>query len=220
MTEKKKKTNSASAQKRTTGNKKHVNAGKRRNRFPEIAEIEQELDRLGQQGKFRRTLYSTIGTLTVVAAIAVLVATLFLPVVQAKGVSMEADLHAAELIVGIKTSSFEVGQVCSFYFNNKLVLKRVIGTPGDWVNIDDEGRVYVNNVLLEEPYVQEYDKGICDIEFPYQVPDGRVFVLGDNRADSIDSRSTAVGSVEIAEIVGRIVWRVWPLDKIGSLRHI
>ncbi len=133
---------------------------------------------------------------------------------------MEPNLYAGDIIVGVRTNSFELGQVCSFYFNNKLVLKRVIGTAGDWINIDDDGRVYVNNILMEEPYVQEYAKGICDIEFPYQIPDGKVFVLGDNRAESIDSRSTAVGCVPVDEIVGKIIWRVWPLEKAGSLRGI
>ena len=192
----------------------------RRIRFPEIEEIESELERLTQRNKYRRALFSTIGTLAVVAAIAVLVATLFLPVLQVTGTSMEPNLYAGDIIVGVRTNSFELGQVCSFYFNNKLVLKRVIGTAGDWINIDDDGRVYVNNILMEEPYVQEYAKGICDIEFPYQIPDGKVFVLGDNRAESIDSRSTAVGCVPVDEIVGKIIWRVWPLEKAGSLRGI
>jgi len=190
---------------------------KRKYEFPELTEIETELSRLSQKGRYRRALRSTIGTLVVVAAIAVLIATLFLPVLRVTGTSMEPNLYAGDIIVGIKTNSFELGQVCSFYFNNKVVLKRVIGTPGDWVNIDEDGRVYLNNVLLDEPYVQEYAFGICDITFPYQVPDGKIFVLGDNRAESIDSRSTAVGCVAIDEVVGKILFRVWPLNKIGYL---
>ena len=188
--------------------------------FPELEEIEGELNRLSHKRRYHRALMSTIGTLIVVAAVAVLAATLFLPVMRVTGTSMEPNLYAGDIIVGVKTSSFELGQVCSFYFNNKLVLKRVIGNSGDWVNIDGNGRVYVNNVLLDEPYVQEYALGICDITMPYQVPDGKVFVLGDNRAESVDSRSTAVGCVAIEEIVGRIIWRVWPLDKIGYMGGI
>ena len=214
----------ATQEKRKSGKaappKKRETAGRKRQNFPALEEIQGELDRLSQKGKYHRALFSTVGTLAVVAAIAVLVATLFLPVLQVTGTSMEPNLYAGDIIVGVKTNSFELGQVCSFYFNNKLLLRRVIGTPGDWVNIDENGRTYVNNILLDEPYVQEYALGICDIQFPYQVPDGKVFVLGDNRAESIDSRSTAVGCVPIEEIVGKILWRVWPLEKIGYLGGI
>ena len=185
--------------------------------FPVIDDLESELSRLSHRGKYRRALKSTVGTLVVVAAIAVLIATLFLPVLRVTGTSMEPNLYAGDIIVGIKTSRFDLGQVCAFYFNNKLVLKRVIGTAGDWINIDDNGRVYVNDELLNEPYVQEYALGICDIELPYQVPDGRIFVMGDNREASVDSRSSAVGCVAVDEVVGKILFRVWPFEKIGYL---
>jgi len=185
--------------------------------YPGIDSIEMERERLIHRIKFRRALRSTVSTLVVVAAIAVLISSLFLPVLRVTGSSMEPNLFAGDIIIGFKTGEFKRGQICAFSFNNKLVLKRVIGTAGDWVSIDRNGRVSVNNELLEEPYVQEYDLGICDIEMPYQVPDGKVFVLGDNRASSVDSRSTALGCVAIDEIVGKILFRVWPFDRLGIL---
>ena len=193
---------------------------KRRRRklpLPDLEEIEEELERLQSRVSWSRALRSTVSTLIVVAAVAVLVAMLYMPVLRVSGSSMEPNLNDGNIIVGIKSGNFETGQVCCFYYNNRLLLKRVIAVGGDWVEIDDEGGVYVNGTKLNEPYVQEQSLGICDIEFPYQVPDGSLFVLGDHRASSIDSRSTTVGCIPVDEIVGKMFFRVWPLSEMGPV---
>lgn len=188
---------------------------KKRNSFPALEEIEAEMKRLQSGVNYRKALRSTIYTLVVVAAAAVLVAMLYLPVLRVSGSSMDPNMSDGDIIIGVKSGTFETGQVCCFYYNNRLLLKRVIAKAGDWVEIDSEGYVYVNGKQLDEPYVQDRTLGICDIEFPYQVPDGQLFMMGDHRSTSVDSRSTVVGCINADEIVGRILLRIWPLDKIG-----
>jgi len=191
---------------------------KKRRPFPNLEEIEAELTRLRDKRNYGRALRSTVYTLLVVAAVSVLVAMLYLPVLSVSGVSMAPNLEEGDIIVGVKTDNFHAGDVCCFYYNNRLLLKRVVAQAGDWVEIDAEGFVYVNGTLLDEPYVQERSLGICDIEFPYQVPDGQVFVLGDHRTTSVDSRSTLIGCINVDEIVGKIIVQIWPLQEIGLVR--
>lgn len=184
---------------------------------PSVDELRLELKRVRYKSRYRAVLRSTVYTLITVAAVAVLVATLWLPVLRIYGTSMTPTLQDGEIILTVKTSNLEPGDIISFYYNNKILVKRVIALPGEWVNLDEDGNVYVNDVLLEEPYLTEKALGECDIELPYQVPDGKIFVIGDHRSTSVDSRNTAVGCVSQEQIVGKIIFRVWPLDRFGAV---
>lgn len=183
--------------------------------IPTAEQMEAELKRIRYKNRYRAVLYSTIYTLIVVAAVAILVATLWLPVLQIYGNSMTPTLQDGEIIFTVKSSDFELGDIIAFYYNNKILVKRVICGPGDWINIDENGMVYVNEIQLEEPYLTEKALGDCNIELPFQVPDGRYFVMGDHRSTSMDSRNTSVGCVSQEQIVGKIVFRIWPLDRMG-----
>lgn len=185
--------------------------------IPEIPELERELRRERYARRYRNTLRSTIYTLITVAAAAVLVATLWLPVLEIYGSSMSPTLEDGEIVLSLKTGELKPGQVIAFYYNNKILVKRVVARSGDWVNIDPEGNVYINGNLLEEPYLEEKALGECDIELPYQVPENHVFVMGDHRSTSVDSRNTAVGCVTNDQIVGRLVLCMWPFDSFGLI---
>lgn len=184
---------------------------------PEVQTLEAELKREKYRVRYYSVLRSTIYALITVAAVAVLVATLWMPVLQIMGSSMTPTLEDEEIVLSVKSSDFKCGDIVAFYYNNKLLIKRCIAGPGQWVDIDDEGNVYVDGVLLDEPYVEEKAFGQCDIELPYQVPEERWFLVGDHRSVSVDSRSSTVGCVAQEQIVGRIVFRVWPLAAFGSM---
>lgn len=184
---------------------------------PSVEVLESEIKRLRYKRRYQTVLKSTVYTLITVAAVAVLVATLWLPVLQIYGSSITPTLQDGEIIFSVKTTDLEQGDVIAFYYNNKILVKRVIAGPGDWVNMDEDGTVYVNSEELYEPYVSEKAVGETDIELPYQVPDGKIFVMGDHRSTSVDSRNTAVGCVEQEQIVGKIIFRIWPLDQIGII---
>ena len=190
---------------------------KRTQEMPRLEQMENELKRVKYKRRYRSVLRSTVYALITVAAVAVLVATLWMPVLQIYGASMTPTLEAGEIILSLKTGNFQAGDIVAFYYNNKILVKRVIAGPGQWVNITEDGSVYVNDVLLNEPYISEKAFGECDIELPYQVPDERYFVMGDHRETSVDSRSTAVGCVAQEYIVGRIAFRVWPLNAFGKV---
>lgn len=185
--------------------------------LPSAEQIDRERRRLRYQQRYLRTLRSTIAILIVVAALAVLVATLWMPVLRIYGSSMAPTLENGQIVVSVKSTRFESGDLIAFYHGNKLLIKRCIANSGDYVDIDEDGNVSVNGAPLEEPYLSEKAYGQTDIELPYQVPDQRRFVMGDNRSASIDSRSTVVGCITEEQIVGKIVFRVWPLDVFGPL---
>lgn len=178
--------------------------------LPTKKQVETERKRYRRQKAYNKALGGTIYVLTIVAAVAVLIATLVLPVLQIEGKSMEPTLVNGDIVLLTKTTNFDRGELCGFSWNNKLLIKRVIGIPGDWIEIDTDGTVYLNGERLEEPYAQQLAVGECDLEFPYQVPQEQYFVLGDMRESSIDSRNTLIGCVEKDQIVGRVFFRIWP----------
>ena len=182
---------------------------------PSLKEIQTERKRIRRGTLYWQALRGTLAVLVVVAAIAVLITTLFLPILQVSGDSMSPTLEHDEIVILFKTKEFQRGDLVGFYYQGKILLKRVIALPEDEVAIDAEGNVYVNQHLLEEPYVTDRGLGDCDLEFPYHVPGTGYFVLGDRRSNSVDSRNTVIGAVSPDDIIGRVFVRVWPLSKAG-----
>lgn len=185
--------------------------------YPSLEQMEEEISRIRYRKRFGTALRGTVYSLSVVAAVAVLVAMLWMPVLRITGTSMEPTLADGQFVAAVKTTGLETGEICAFYFNNKILLKRVIAASGSWVDVDAAGNVYVDGTLLEEPYLPEKSPGECNIELPYQVPEGKLFVMGDDRAVSLDSRSTVVGCVSKEQLLGRVVFRLWPLDVLGII---
>ena len=187
----------------------------RRNRRQVSLPSPEQVSRAYQQDQYRkrykRAFISTLSVLAVIAAVAVLVSPLFLPVIQVSGNSMEPTLSDGDVLVLLKSKRYERSQLCCISWQNKMLLKRIIGLPGDVVSIDTQGNVTVNGALLDEPYVSDKTLGECDVTFPCQVPEGKVFVLGDHRSTSIDSRSSEIGCVDQDQIVGFVLFQVWPI---------
>ena len=189
----------------------------KKNEIPSLDQLKSELARENYKSRYGQTLRSTVYILIVVAAIAVLMATLFFPVFRIYGSSMSPTVNEGEIVVALKGSSFECGDVIVLSFNNKLLVKRVIAAPGQWVDINADGDVFVDGAQIDEPYLQEKAYGDCTISLPYQVPDGRYFVMGDNRSTSQDSRSSMMGCIAEEQILGRAILRIWPLSDFGSI---
>ena len=186
--------------------------------LPTLEQIRRERSRLQYRSRYGRALRSTLRALAVAAALAVLVATLWLPVLRIYGSSMWPTLMDGQIVLCVKTRSFAPGDVTAFYHGNKLLIKRYVAGPSDWVDIDDSGNVTVNSEPLEEPYLAEKAFGQTNISLPYQVPEGRYFVMGDNRDASVDSRNTAVGPIAMDQVVGAVFFRIWPLREFGVVK--
>ena len=182
--------------------------------LPTKEQVETERKRYRRQKAYFKALRGTVYVLTIVAAVAVLIATLVLPVLQIEGTSMEPTLSNGDVVLLMKTTNFKHGDLCAFTWNNKLLIKRVVALPGDWIEIDTDGNVYLNGDKLEEPYVEHKALGECDLEFPFQVPQEQYFVIGDMRESSIDSRNTVIGCIPKDQIVGKVFFRVWPFKSI------
>lgn len=185
--------------------------------LPKLEMLQKELRRELYKRRFRRILRSTVDALIVVAAVASIIATLVFPVLQIAGTSMEPNLNDGDIVLLAKTNKLETGDLCAFYYSNKILIKRVIATPGDYLWIEPDGTVFVNGIELDEPYVQEKSLGECDIEFPYQIPENAFFMMGDHRETSIDSRSSVIGCISTDHMIGKILCKFWPLSEFKWL---
>lgn len=185
--------------------------------FPTAQALEEELKRERYKRRYRRTLKSTIFALVTAAAAAVLVATLWMPVLQIYGTSMTPTLQEGQIVVSVKAQDLQPGDVVAFYYGNKVLVKRYIAGAGSWVDIQPDGTIVVDGNVLEEPYIVEKAFGICDLELPYQVPEGSFFLMGDERNTSVDSRHSTVGCITQEDMVGKIIFRVWPLKDMGRI---
>ena len=197
---------------------KHYNGKHSEQELPQLGPLQQELKRERYKRRFRRLLRSTVNALIVVAAVAALVATLILPVLQIAGTSMEPSLNDGNIVLLVKKHDLKTGDLCAFYYSNKILIKRVIATPGDYIWMEADGTVFLNGEAMDEPYVSQKSLGECDVEFPFQVTENNYFVMGDQRETSIDSRSSVIGCIPEDQVVGKIICKIWPLSEFEFIK--
>ena len=183
--------------------------------IPTLVQVEAEKCKLDRRYRRRRTASSVLLSFTVTILCGAVLLLLFLPVLEVSGSSMEPTLQDGDILVLLKPGDIRAGEMCGMYAQGRLILKRVIGLPGDVVDMDEAGNVFVNEIQLVEPYVSQKALGTCDLTFPYTVPENSLFVLGDHRETSIDSRSSLIGCVKVNEVMGQVVARIWPPKSIG-----
>ena len=184
---------------------------------PSVQLLEAELKREKYRGRYKRLLRGTVSTVLVVIAAVVLISNLLLPILRIYGSSMSPTLTNGDIVAAMRYGSYERGDIVAFYYNEQILVKRIIGLPGEMVDIDADGNVSIDGEPLDEPYLTEKSLGECDIELPYQVPEGRYFVMGDNRGVSSDSRSSQVGCIAEERIIGELIFTLWPLSEFGTI---
>ncbi len=182
-------------------------------------ELEEELNRQKYKFRYKKLLRSTIHILLVVVALSILISTLVFPVLKIYGESMESTLNSGDIVVCFKKSEYKHGDVVAFYYNNQVLVKRIVALSSDWVDIDNEGNLYINDKLIDEPYIESKSYGESDISYPYQVPEESYFVLGDKRENSVDSRNSLIGTITNEEIIGKIIFKVWPVEEFGIVNN-
>lgn len=191
---------------------------KKKIELPSLTQLEAELDRENRKRRYRGELGKMAGVLIVLACVLALAADMMLPVLQVNGTSMEPTLRQGDVVISMRGADFTRGDMIAFYHSDKILVKRVIGLSGEWIDINSDGDVYIDGVLLQEPYLEEKSFGECNIELPCQVSKGKVFVMGDHRSVSEDSRSSRIDCVSQAQIIGKLKFRVWPFESIGPVQ--
>ena len=182
-----------------------------------ISALEEEIKREKYKSKYTKILKSTIYALIIIASISALIGTLIMPVLEVNNTTMKPLLENNEIVLSLKTKKLKQGDIIAFYQGNKILIKRVVAVPGNYISIDEEGNIYVDGEVLNEPYVTNKQKGETNIEFPYQVPESEYFVLSDERDKTNDSRNEDIGLIKKDNVIGKVIFRVWPLKKLGAI---